>query len=157
MDHSMHSTDHGHGDMDGDTCDMNMLFTWSSKNLCIIFRQWRVTGTFSLLLSLVAIVLLTAGYEAVREITRRYEASRRPVVKDTVPGQYTDQDAEIPPDNTTHPDNTLPTSSFTDRVVHQESTSSLLLTARRAGGERRSKVVLATLYAIQVFYSFFIM
>jgi len=50
-----------------------MLFTWSTKNLCIVFRQWHVTGTRSLLLSLIAIVLLAAGYEAVREITRRYE------------------------------------------------------------------------------------
>lgn len=50
-----------------------MLFTWSSENLCIVFRQWRVTSTFSLVLSLLAIVLLTAGYECVREISRRYE------------------------------------------------------------------------------------
>lgn len=52
-----------------------MLFTWSSENLCIVFRQWRVTGTLSLIMSLVAIVLLTAGYECVREIARRYEQS----------------------------------------------------------------------------------
>jgi len=52
-----------------------MLFTWSAKDLCIVFRQWRVTGPFSLLLSLVAIVILTAGYEGVREVTRRYEAA----------------------------------------------------------------------------------
>jgi solute carrier family 31 (copper transporter), member 1 len=50
-----------------------MLFTWSSKNLCIVFPQWRVTGTFSLLVSLVAIVLLTAGYEWIRDMSRRYE------------------------------------------------------------------------------------
>jgi copper transporter 1 len=79
-----------HGDMDmGGQCSMNacidmlfyslftdrkqMLFTWSSKDLCIIFRQWRVTGILSLILSLVAIVLLTAGYECIREISRRYE------------------------------------------------------------------------------------
>ena len=52
-----------------------MLFTWSSENLCIIFPQWRVTGTSSLLLSLVAIILLAAGYEGVRDLTRRYEQS----------------------------------------------------------------------------------
>ena len=52
-----------------------MLFTWSSKNLCIVFRQWRVTSTSSLVLSLIAIVLLAAGYEFIREISRRYEAS----------------------------------------------------------------------------------
>ena len=52
-----------------------MLFTWSSKDLCIIFRQWRITSTFSLILSLIAIVLLAAGYECIREISRRYEQS----------------------------------------------------------------------------------
>lgn len=52
-----------------------MLFTWSSKDLCIIFRQWRVDGPFSLLVSLVVIVLLTAGYEGIRQLTRRYEAA----------------------------------------------------------------------------------
>ena len=52
-----------------------MLFTWSTKNLCIVFPQWRITGPFSLLVSLLVIVLLTAGYEGVRQATRRYEAS----------------------------------------------------------------------------------
>ena len=51
-----------------------MLFTWDTTNLCIVFRQWRITGTWSLIWSLVAIALLTAGYEAVREVARRYEA-----------------------------------------------------------------------------------
>lgn len=51
-----------------------MLFTWSADNLCIIFRWWHVRNTTSLLLSLAAIVVLTAGYEAVRDISRRYEA-----------------------------------------------------------------------------------
>lgn len=52
-----------------------MVFTWSSKDLCIIFRQWRITGPLSFLLSLVLIVLLTAGYEGVRQVTRKYEAA----------------------------------------------------------------------------------
>lgn len=43
------------------------------QNLCIIFRSWHVTGTMSLIGSLLAIILLTAGYELVRELTRRYE------------------------------------------------------------------------------------
>lgn len=54
-----------------------MLFTWSTKNLCIVFPQWRVTGTFSLFVSLVVIVLLTAGYEGVRHATRVYEARQK--------------------------------------------------------------------------------
>lgn len=51
-----------------------MLFTWDTNNLCIIFSSWRVTGLWSLLISLVAIMALTAGYEAVREAARQYEA-----------------------------------------------------------------------------------
>jgi hypothetical protein len=51
-----------------------MLFTWDTTNLCIVFEGWRITGAGSLIVSLLAIVLMTAGYEAVREASRRYEA-----------------------------------------------------------------------------------
>lgn len=51
-----------------------MLFTWDTTNLCIVFRQWHVRGTASLIFSLLAIVAICAGYEALREATRRYEA-----------------------------------------------------------------------------------
>jgi solute carrier family 31 (copper transporter), member 1 len=59
-----------------------MLFTWRTENLCIVFRSWRVSNTFTLLLSLLLIVVLCAGYEAVRDISRRYEArvTKRPEV-----------------------------------------------------------------------------
>ena len=50
-----------------------MLFTWSTEDLCIVFSGWHITGTGSLIFSLLAIVLLTAGYEAVREVSRRYD------------------------------------------------------------------------------------
>lgn len=51
-----------------------MLFTWDTTNLCIVFKEWRVTGTLSLVWSLLGVVVLTAGYELVRELSRRYEA-----------------------------------------------------------------------------------
>jgi hypothetical protein len=51
-----------------------MLFTWDTQNLCIVFKSWRVTSTMSLLWSLLGVMLLTAGYELIREISRRYEA-----------------------------------------------------------------------------------
>jgi solute carrier family 31 (copper transporter), member 1 len=50
-----------------------MLFTWDTTNLCIIFQSWRITGIGTLILSLLAVIALTAGYEAVREASRRYE------------------------------------------------------------------------------------
>ena len=61
------------GDMQ---CSMNMLFTWSTENLCIVFPQWRVTGTLSLIFSIVAVIAITAGYEALRAASRRYEAKQ---------------------------------------------------------------------------------
>ena len=52
-----------------------MLFTWDTTDLCIVFRSWHVGSTWSLLVSLVGVVVLCAGYELVRDISRRYEAS----------------------------------------------------------------------------------
>ncbi|KAG5920873.1 hypothetical protein E4U53_003860 [Claviceps sorghi] len=62
----------GHGGMD-DMCSMSMLFTWDTKNLCIVFRQWHVRSTPGLLASLLAVVVLAMGYEALRALSRRYE------------------------------------------------------------------------------------
>ena len=50
-----------------------MLFTWDTNNLCIVFRQWHIRTTAGLIFSLLAVVALGAGYEALREATRRYE------------------------------------------------------------------------------------
>ncbi|KAK4129294.1 putative copper transport protein [Parathielavia appendiculata] len=98
MDHSSHDHHHmmdpsSHGGMDhgsGSMCNMNMLFTWDTTNLCIVFRQWHITTSLSLIVSLVAIVLICAGYEALREGIRRYEAM---VFKrlDTAPRQNREQ------------------------------------------------------------------
>ena len=50
-----------------------MLFNWDTQNLCLVFESWHITSTFSLLVSLFAVVLMTAGYEGVRELGRQYE------------------------------------------------------------------------------------
>lgn len=50
-----------------------MLFTWDTTNLCIVFNQWHIRTTAGLLFSLVAVVLIGMGYEALRAGTRRYE------------------------------------------------------------------------------------
>ncbi|KIV89842.1 hypothetical protein, variant 2 [Exophiala mesophila] len=134
MDHS--GMDHGgHGDMDmGPKCSMNMLFTWSSENLCIVFRQWHVTGTFSLIVSLFAIVLLAAGYEAIREVSRRYEQSHEARMSAFSSGSSS-EDAQL------------------------NESRSLLVVGRdsKATAERKGVIIKGALYAVQVFYSFFIM
>lgn len=58
-----------------------MLFTWDTKDLCIVFHGWHINGTASLIFSLLAIVLLTAGYEAVREASRRYDPHARRIAE----------------------------------------------------------------------------
>ncbi|KAB8220532.1 Ctr copper transporter family-domain-containing protein [Aspergillus novoparasiticus] len=158
MDPSMHHSgmdmDHGHGghgDMDmGGQCNMNMLFTWSSKDLCIIFRQWRVDGPFSLLVSLVVIVLLTAGYEGIRQLTRRYEAAhaqRMNAFNTSVLG------------GNENVGESAPAIAPSSHAPHSCDESSPLLVGRdnRRVVEQRGKLIMATLYAVQVFYSFFIM
>jgi copper transporter 1 len=127
-----HDHDHGgHGGMDmpshGRMCNMNMLFTWDTTDLCIIFRQWHISSTFSLIASLLGVVILTAGYELVREISRRYEASS---------AEYM---------------NNLP-------IDENEERSSLLWSGKgRRDAEMKVKLVKGMLYAVQVYYSFFIM
>ncbi|TIA62930.1 Ctr copper transporter [Aureobasidium pullulans] len=127
MDHS--HMDHGgmdHGGMDhGDMCNMNMLFTWDTNNLCIVFKSWRVTSTMSLIWSLLGVVILTAGYELIRELSRRYEAKVQREIDD------------LPNDG---------------------EGSSLLASGRSAAdAHAKSKTIKAAFYAVQVFYSFFIM
>ena len=50
-----------------------MLFTWSTQDLCIVFRWWHISGYPTLIISLLAIVALGAAYEALRSVSRRYE------------------------------------------------------------------------------------
>jgi Ctr copper transporter family len=65
-----------------------MLFTWSTKNLCIVFKGWHIRNTFSLIFSLILIIVLCAGYEAVRELSRRYEAALSKRTETPVPSKW---------------------------------------------------------------------
>lgn len=64
-----------------------MLFTWDTKNLCIVFRQWHVRSTSGLVISLLLVVALAAGYEALRAASRRYENSVNKRV-DSLPSKH---------------------------------------------------------------------
>ncbi|KAF2858703.1 Ctr-domain-containing protein [Piedraia hortae CBS 480.64] len=87
---------HSHDKMSGmdDMCSMNMSFTWSFKNLCIIFPNWRITSTFSLIVSLIVIVFLTAGYEGVRKVARTCDCGP--------PAHGTTERSALLPPNTHH-------------------------------------------------------
>ncbi|KAL4939024.1 hypothetical protein BDV06DRAFT_43365 [Aspergillus oleicola] len=153
MDHGHHG---GHGDMDmGDAqCSMNMLFTWSTKNLCIVFSGWRVNGALSLLGSLVVIVILAAGYEGVRQVTRQYEiahARRLSAFSAAVVGSNEIADEAAAPESEPEPENQA------HAYVRNASSRLLVGSDNRRAVERRGKITMAALYAVQVFYSFFIM
>jgi len=159
MDHSTHHADMNHGDMDhgdmdmGGKCSMNMLFTWSFKNLCIVFPRWHITGVATLIISLLVIVLLSACYEAVRNLARRYEVSFAQRLKAymgpaAADGEIADESASAAPAATDAPIND---------VSRRNETSSQLIVGRdgKKALERKGRVTLAALYAVQVFYSFF--
>ncbi|KXT15056.1 hypothetical protein AC579_1496 [Pseudocercospora musae] len=143
MDHShMDHGDMGHGGMDhggmghgdmGSMCSMNMLFTWDTKNLCVVFEGWRVTGVWSLVYTLLAVIALTAGYEAVREASRRFEAQHARKVEN------------------------LHHSSGSISATNERSSLLGLAGNSVAAEEKKGKTIKAVLYGIQVFYSFFIM
>lgn len=50
-----------------------MLLNWDVENVCIVSSQWHIRTTFDLVASLVAVVLIGVGYEALRAASRKYE------------------------------------------------------------------------------------
>lgn len=126
-----------------------MLFTWDTTNLCIVFSSWRITSFWSLILSLVAVMALTAGYEAVREASRRYEARQTSILQNA-PSKCQHQ-SEI---------NLIPLQGHCAYTLqgHISEHSSLLPPGTSiAAQEQRGQFVKAAFYGVQVFYSFFIM
>ncbi|KAK3177262.1 copper transpport protein [Lecanicillium sp. MT-2017a] len=137
MDHSQHMAmdpphDGGHGGMD-DMCSMSMLFTWDTNNLCIVFRQWHIRSTLSLVVSLLAVVGIGIGYEALRSVSRSYEMY--------INGQV----------------DALPNAADNAQVPVTESTPFLRPGQTRPEASRRGHLIKAILYAVQTFYAFMLM
>lgn len=153
--------------------------------MCIIFPEWRVQGTGSLIASLFAIILLCAGYEAVRSFTRLYEATHTQRLKafssSVLVGKSTPtpifiispshfvppcqpmlkldclQDTENAGPRTTAGDVESPEEDTRREGLARVTNSLLVGRDSKQVLERRGRVIMATLYAVQVFYSFFIM
>ncbi|KAK3382324.1 Ctr copper transporter family-domain-containing protein [Lasiosphaeria ovina] len=132
MDHSSHAHHMGmnhHAETEAAArCTMNMLFTWNTENLCIVFRQWHVRSTAGLIFSLLAVVAIGVGYEALREGIRRYEAAANKRVE-TAP----------PPGSITENTPFLAAGQNKDEVT------------------RQAHVIKAVLYGVQNFYAFMVM
>ncbi|KAL5461410.1 hypothetical protein PMIN06_002176 [Paraphaeosphaeria minitans] len=150
MDHGGHEGHNMPGMDHGPQCNMNMLFTWDTTDLCIVFKSWHVSGTGTLLLSLLAIALLTAGYEAVREASRRYDAHAQRISEGRISG-----------DDLSHA--ASPAAHASTSIASTEASSLLWpgrhgrASASASASERQTKTLKALFYAVQVFYSFFIM
>lgn len=66
----------GHGAHESsDMCQMSMLFTLDPNNLCVVFKWWHVRNYLDLLLTIIAIIILSAGYEFVRYRIRILESA----------------------------------------------------------------------------------
>lgn len=120
-----------------------MLFTWDTTNLCIIFPSWHIRGTVSLTLSIVAIVLITAFYEFIRDFARKYEA------------QIYEQSKGLP---STLSQRDRGSTRFRLRCVDDELSSLVPMSGSSAVKiSKQAHAAKALLYAAQVFYSFSIM
>ncbi|KAH8694117.1 Ctr copper transporter family protein [Talaromyces proteolyticus] len=126
-----------------------MLFTWSTKNLCIVFPEWRITGTGSLIASLLVIILLTAAYEGIRSFTRTYEAKHAQRLRAYTTPSLTD--------NENIQESTVDVGTGHSRGIANITSSLLVGRDSKQALEQRGRIVMALLYAVQVFYSFFIM
>ncbi|KAJ2969496.1 hypothetical protein NUW58_g9976 [Xylaria curta] len=175
MDHSHMDHSHmNHGDMDhGDgghgghgggggmpMCNMNMLFTWDTTNLCIVFRQWHITGPASLIFSLLAIVAICAGYEALREGTRKYELWLSN--KEAAYSEYfcsfslpREQREDHYQDNTTHLEQGQEQVAETTPFLGIERIGAGASSESSVG--QRARIFKAILYGVQNFYAFMIM
>ncbi|KAI5954126.1 CTR2 [Candida margitis] len=70
MNHDMPMPSHP---MPDDMCSMNMLFTWDWNNSCVVFKWWHVKSFSGFLISMVVIVLISAGYELVKGWVANWE------------------------------------------------------------------------------------
>ncbi|PVU91872.1 hypothetical protein BB561_004151 [Smittium simulii] len=73
-DHSMHS---GHGGHDGHMaqCTMMSSLNWQTKNVCILLSSWQINSALSLVLSCIAIFLLSVLYEKFRVLLDKWSST----------------------------------------------------------------------------------
>lgn len=116
-----------HGDMS--SCAMNMFLNTDTTNLCILVKQWRVTGPWSLGQALVVIVLFAMSFEAIRELTRRYEHNSRTGI--------------IALGGSSRPDSPSPLANTATTTGRREA--------------RKRQLIKSLLYALQVGISFLLM
>ncbi|KAK4688025.1 solute carrier family 31 (copper transporter), member 1, partial [Tremellales sp. Uapishka_1] len=67
-DHSGHSGHSGSSmpmpDMDMPMCSMNMLWNSQVQDVCVVFSTWHISGWMTMLVSCIAIILISIGYSS---------------------------------------------------------------------------------------------
>lgn len=58
-----------------------MLFTWDTKDLCVVFPWWHVRGPWSLFFTLLGVLALGMSYELLRHLARKYDESTVGVIR----------------------------------------------------------------------------
>ncbi|KAK9463652.1 Ctr copper transporter family-domain-containing protein [Lipomyces oligophaga] len=102
MDHSEHmqhmadtpmsNGGHAHGSAgSSNTCKMNMIFTWNSDDLCIVFDWWHIQTFAGFLISLVAVAGLSMGYE----FLRTWISSKEAVAPEQMPAAVHKREDEL--------------------------------------------------------------
>ncbi|KAI0256221.1 Ctr copper transporter [Lactifluus subvellereus] len=54
----------------GSTCSMHMLWNTQIVDTCIVFKQWHISSRFAFVLSFIAIIFMSFGYEYLRAYQR---------------------------------------------------------------------------------------
>ena len=73
-----------------------MLLNWDVENVCIVSSQWHIRTTFDMIASLLAVVLIGVGYEALRAASRKYELAVTKRV-DSAPSKSGHPSSSLPP------------------------------------------------------------
>lgn len=76
MDHGGNGGMHHGGDGMSDSCSMNMLFTWDYRDTCVIFHWWHIRSLAQFITSILAIALLSMGYEYCRFSFNKWHTSQ---------------------------------------------------------------------------------
>ncbi|KAJ1927339.1 copper transpport protein [Tieghemiomyces parasiticus] len=184
-DHGGHGGHEGH-DMPGmePMCSMNMVFNWDTQNVCVLFDSWRINSVESLLVSCLAIIALSAGYELTKQLIRRWEcyavrqgggATRRRRRRNS-DGDDMDSSSRCPAGNSdatstrgtttpgwTNEEDSAEDAAETSRLARDQDMA--IRVQGRGQGERSApkksqtnlRVTRSALYSLQVFYSFLLM
>ncbi|KAI9456571.1 copper transporter [Lactarius psammicola] len=139
--------DHGdHGDMDmGPKCSMHMLWNTQIEDTCIVFKQWHISSRFVFALSFLAIIVISLGYEYLREYQRMVDrrialalSRSRARGKGSVSGRSTPEQSGPEVEEAGLLSGSLKVSTCTPVPLYP-------------------RILRATLYGAQVFVSFFLM